>query len=240
MAWALVTGAGIRVGRAIALALAKEGFDIVLHAHRSVESLHEVSTTIEAMGRKTRMLRANLGSRAERDAWIQRVCSEIDTLDVLVNNAAIYESKPFESIDYDDWDTMLGLNLEAPFFVTRGVLPCLRQGERPVVINITDSGLDWPDSHYAHYFAAKAGLAMVTRVLALELAPEIRVNAVAPGTVAVPENFTSEQRAELFRHIPLGEQGAPSDIAQAVIYMVKHGSFVTGQSLAVDGGRSAW
>ena len=239
MGWALVTGAGIRVGRAIALQLAKEGCDLVLHANSSVSALESLAVEVEGLGRKTLMLTADLGDRTDRDRWIEEVRGEVESLDLLVNNAAIYDASPLKDIDYPQWDRMMAVNLEAPFFIIRGFIDLLRRGQAPLVVNITDSGLNWPDTGYSHYFAAKSGLAMLTRVLALELAPEVRVNAVAPGTVAFPPDFDAVQREEIVAQIPMEKIGTPEDIAQAVSFLYKAGDFVTGQTLSIDGGRSA-
>jgi pteridine reductase len=238
MANALVTGAGIRVGRAIALHLAQAGFDLVLHANRSRLAIEEVASECRAMGREVLVLSADLSSRDARAQWLDEIRAHVDSLDVLVNNAAIYESKALGDIDYAAWDKMLALNLEAPFFVIQGLLPLLKKASSASVINITDSGLDWPDAEYAHYFASKGGLSMLTKVLALELAPDIRVNSVAPGTVAFPPDFSEEAQESILRDIPMGRIGSPDDIAKAVCYLVSKGSYITGQSLAVDGGRN--
>ncbi len=238
MPCALVTGAGIRVGRAIALHLADSGFDLILHANRSRDQLEQVAQECRGMGREVTAICGDLGDRDERQAWVDKVHAHIQELDVLVNNAAIYESIEFGDVTYEAWDRMLGLNLEAPFFITQGLLPLLKASSRASVINITDSGLDWPDTEYAHYFASKSGLDMLTRVLALELAPKIRVNSVAPGTVAFPPDFSPESKSAILKNIPMGRVGSPDDIAKAVCYLVGEGSYVTGQSLAVDGGRN--
>ena len=226
------------MGRAIALHLAGSGFNLILHANRSREQLEQVAQECRALGREVTVICGDLGDRNERQAWVKQVLDATETLDVLVNNAAIYESLELSEVTYEAWDRMLGLNLEAPFFITQGLLPLLKAGSHPSVINITDSGLDWPDTKYSHYFASKAGLDMLTRVLALELAPEIRVNSVAPGTVAFPPDFSSESKDAILKNIPMGRVGSPDDIAKAVCYLVGEGSYVTGQSLAVDGGRN--
>lgn len=233
-----MTGAGIRVGRAIALHLAQAGFDLVLHANRSRLALEEVASECRAMGRDVLVLSADLSCRDSRAQWLDEVRTQVDSLDVLVNNAAIYESKALAEIDYAAWDKMLALNLEAPFFLIQGLLPLLKKSSSASVINITDSGLDWPDAEYAHYFASKGGLSMLTKVLALELAPDIRVNSVAPGTVAFPPGFSEEAQESILHDIPMGRIGSPDDIAKAVCYLVSKGSYITGQSLAVDGGRN--
>ena len=121
---ALVTGAGIRVGKAIALRLAESGFDLILHANRSLEPLEQVAQECRNMGREVLVLGGDLSNRADRQSWIDKVHAQTDVLDVLVNNAAIYETLPFGQISYEDWDRMLGVNLEAPFFITQGLCRC--------------------------------------------------------------------------------------------------------------------
>lgn len=235
---ALVTGAGIRVGRAIALRLAESGFDLILHANRSREPLEAVAEECRAFGREVTLICGDLGNREARQQWLDKVKEHTSTLDVLVNNAAIYETLPLGEVSYEAWDKMLGVNLEAPFFITQGLLELLKTPEQASIVNITDSGLDWPDTEYSHYFASKAGLDILTRVWALELAPNIRVNSVAPGTVAFPPDFSEASQQAILKDIPMGRVGSPDDIAKAVCYLVGEGSYVTGQSLAVDGGRN--
>jgi pteridine reductase len=234
---AVVTGAGVRVGRAIAEALAAQGADVVVHFAHSRQGAEEVAQAIRARGRRAALAQADLADPAQ----VARVFAEADALggcDLLVNSAAIFERKGLEAIDDAAWRRMLDTNLSAPFFCCRAAAPSLRRKGGDIV-NILDVGgamRAWKG--YAHYCSAKAGLAMLTRCLALELAPGVRVNGVAPGTVLFPESYDEGQRREILEKIPLGREGSPRDIAQAVLFLVAGGGYVTGQILAVDGGRS--
>ena len=159
-------------------------------------------------------------------------------LDVLVNNASIFYPKKIGRIELRHWDELVGSNLRAPLFLAQAAAPRLREA-RGVIVNITDIHADRPLKGYPVYSIAKAGLAAMTRSLALELAPEVRVNAVAPGAIAWPEDekFENAERKRIVATTPLGRIGEPSDVAQAVHFLVS-APFVTGQTIAVDGGRS--
>ena len=238
MPLALVTGAGIRVGRAVSLALAEAGYDLLLHVNRSVEPALEVAREVQSLGRRAEVLQADLSQSSGVEALIEQVRSHTETMDVLVNNAGIYESRTFEEIDEAQLDRMLAVHIRAPFFLTQGLLPMLRRAADASVVNITDCDIARPYGGYAHYFASKAGLDMLTRVLAIELAPDIRVNAVGPGTVAVPVGMDAEEAQGLIGGIPLRRFGDVRDIGEAVKFLVTSGTYMTGQSLRVDGGRS--
>lgn len=239
MSTAFVTGAGIRLGRATALALAAKGFDLVLHANRSRTAVEEVADEVTRLGRRATILTADL---SDPDAWAPlaaSVCAVSPALDLVVHNAGIFEAIPFAEIDHARYRRMQAINLEAPFFLTQALLPALRAAPHPSVVHVTDIGADRPIPGYAHYSVSKAGLAMLTRALAAELAPEIRVNAVAPGTVMFPEDFDPETRARFLARIPMGREGRADDIARAVVFLATDAPYVTGQVLAVDGGRSS-
>ncbi|HEU4616730.1 MAG TPA: SDR family oxidoreductase, partial [Gammaproteobacteria bacterium] len=159
-------------------------------------------------------------------------------LDVLVNNASSFYPTPLESISDEQWHDLIDSNLKAPLFLSQAALPHLKQA-RGVIINIVDIHARRPLRNYVVYGAAKAGLAMLTRSLAKDLAPEIRVNGVAPGAILWPEAGMSEKTQQhIVREIPLKRTGEPEDIASAVLYLVRDATYVTGQILAVDGGRS--
>jgi len=238
MATALVTGAGVRVGRAIALALAKAGYDVILHVHRSRRPVEELAKEIRSLGREAFVVTADLSDPDEVERLAQGVAAMHPCLDLVVHNAAIFEAVPFESIDHSAWREMQAINLEAPFFLTQGLLPSLRAAESPSVIHVTDIGAERPLSGYAHYSVSKAGLAMLTKALAVELAPRIRVNAVAPGTVVFPEDYGPAEREAILKRIPLEREGSADDVAKAVVFLARDAPYVTGQVIRVDGGRS--
>jgi len=221
---ALVTGAGTRVGRAIALDLARHGWKVVahFHAHRPPRSL---------LG-----IRADLSTPAGAAGVARAFRQRFDGLDLLVNSAALFERRPVEDTDAALWDAQMALNARAPLLLTRALLPRLRRS-RGSVVNVLDVGgalVPWPG--YAAYGASKAALRALTESLALELAPDVRVNAVAPGTVLWPESYTPSVRRRLARRIPLGRVGAPEDVARAVRFLADS-PFVTGAVVPVDGGR---
>ncbi len=247
---AVVTGAGVRVGRAIAVALAGDGFDVVVHAHRSSGAAQETARAVEAHGRRAYVERADLGDDDGVDAFAARVdaiaagrggpCG----VDVLVHSAAAFEKLPFADIDRARYRAMQRLNLEAPFFLTQRLMPALERAGAssstggPCVVHVADIAAERPVRGYAHYSVSKAGVVMLTKALAVELAPRVRVNAVAPGTVAFPPGFTEAQRASVLKRVPMQREGTPEDVARAVVFLARS-PYVTGAVLPVDGGRAA-
>jgi pteridine reductase len=221
---ALVTGAGVRVGEAIARHLARHGYTVAAH-YRS----HRPRGFAAALAGD---LAAPDGPAALAAAFRQR----FSRLDLLVNSAAGFEARPLEAIDAAAFDGQMDLNARAPLLLTRALLPLLRRA-RGSVVNVADVGgglVAWRG--YAAYCASKAALARLTECLALELAPRVRVNAVAPGTVLWPTSHTAAERRALTARIPLGRAGTPLDVAEAVRYLAE-APFVTGAILPVDGGR---
>jgi pteridine reductase len=234
---ALVTGGGIRVGRAIALALAEAGFDLVLHYRSSRAPAEATAEQVRQRGRAVELICADLatvdGCRTVTDA-----AGEID---VLVNNAALYEASPFGSISPSDWDRMLAVNCRAPALLAQGLLPSLRRSALEgggLIVNMADIGGDRPAPGYAHYSVSKAGVLMLTRALAVELAPHVRVNSISPGTVLAPTDLSDEVLEGIRQTIPAGRFGAPEDIARTVVFLATGAPYITGQDLAVCGGRS--
>jgi pteridine reductase len=221
---ALVTGAGTRVGRAIAVDLARHGWRVVahFHAHRPPRSLLAI--------------RADLSQPAGAAGVARAFRERFDRLDLLVNSAAIFERRPVEDTDAALWDAQMALNARAPLLLVRSLLPRLRRS-RGSVVNVLDvGGALVPWAGYAAYGASKAALRALTESLALELAPEVRVNAVAPGTVLWPEGTPPSMRRRLARRVPLGRVGEPDDVARAVRFLADS-PFVTGAVVPVDGGR---
>ena len=236
MPTALVTGGGIRVGRAIALALGRAGFDVVVHANRSVHEAAEVVAELKALGRLARVEAVDLslpngpGQLADR----------MGALDLLVNSAATYEHANFADITRAQLDRMLSVNVVAPFLLTQALVPALKASGSGCVVNITDMAVThaYTGTHFfSHYLASKAALDQLTRAWALELGPSIRVNAVAPGPVAMAAETTDAQRSDMLGRIPLRREGRPEDIAQAVVFLAQS-PYITGQTLRVDGGLS--
>lgn len=233
---ALVTGGGIRVGRAIALALGRAGFDLIVHANRSVKEAAQVVSELEAMGRTARVEAADLSS----PEGPKLLAGQVQKLDLLVNSAATYEHADFADITRAQLERMFSVNVIAPFLLTQALAPVLKASGAGCVVNITDMAVTHaytPTHFFAHYLASKAALDQLTRAWALELGPTIRVNAVAPGPVAMAAETTGDQRTDILGRIPLKREGRPEDVAQAVVFLAQS-PYITGQTLRVDGGLS--
>jgi pteridine reductase len=233
---ALVTGAGRRLGLAMARALAARGMTLAIHHHHSSDGAAALRDEITGSGGRAACFAADLSdaaAAAELPRWVVR---ELGGLDVLVNSAAIMDRRSFEATTPADWDATLDLNLRSVFFCTQGAAPALRAAGGKVV-NLADlSGLEpWPG--FAAHSISKAGVVMLTRVLARVLAPEVTVNAIAPGAVLVPEAYDAEERDRLARAAPLRRLGSPTDVTEALLYLLERADYVTGEVLAVDGGR---
>lgn len=232
---ALVTGAGRRIGRAVALHLASEGADVVVHYRTSAAEARETVAEVEDLGRKGVALQADLCSVAEIRRLFAQATERFGRLDVLVNNAANFLPGRVEDTTEALWDTVLDTNLKALFFCAQTAAPLLKQS-RGVIINFGDVGgvLPWPG--YIAHCVSKAGVIMLTKCLAKALAPEVRVNAIAPGTVTMSDD-PSEWESDFVRRAPLRRSGTTDDMAEAVSFLVRS-QFMTGQVLVVDAGRS--
>lgn len=233
---ALVTGAGRRLGRAMAAALAERGMTVAIHHHASSGGARELRDEIIGAGGRAACFAADLGDAAAARALPARVVREFGALHVLVNSAAVMHRLRFDETTPEQWDAILDLNLRSVFFCTQGAAPALRAA-RGKVVNLADlSGIQpWPG--FAAHSISKAGVVMLTKVMARSLAPEVTVNAIAPGAVLVPEDYDAEERERLARSTPLRRLGSPSDAVSALLYLLEGGDFVTGEVLVVDGGR---
>ena len=239
MGVALITGGAIRIGRCIVLALARLGYDVIIHANRSQAAALTLVEEVHSMGRRASVESADLSNYDESVALATRIAAAHPKLDVLVNSAAAYEHRNFKEIQPAHLSHMLAVNLQAPFFLTQKLAPALRLAQG-VVINITDMAVShaYSGQHFfAHYLASKAALAALTKALALELAPHVRVNAVAPGPVAISAQTDTSQREDVLARIPLKREGCADDVASAVVFLTS-ASYMTGQTILVDGGLS--
>ena len=237
----LVTGAGRRIGAAITRALHAAGARVALHCHRSRAEAEAVAAELNALrpGSAT-VLQADLLDVAALPELVERAVDAMQGLTGLVNNASSFHATPMGSIGGRDWEDLAGTNLRAPLFLAQAAASHLR-ASHGAIVNVVDIHAERPLAGYPVYSMAKAGLAGLTRALALELAPEVRVNGVAPGAILWPEggqHFPAEERARIEAQTPLARTGRPEEVAGAVKWLLLEAPFVTGQILAVDGGRS--
>jgi pteridine reductase len=234
----LVTGGAIRVGRAIVQALAADGATVAVHHHASVKEAQSLVTELRSQGRRAEAFRADLTDDAQIASLVADVERSLGPIQVLVNSAAGFTRAPFLDTDAAMLDAEWRLNARAPFLLTREVARGMLQRRAGVVVNVLDIGggiVPW--RNYSAYCMTKAAMSMLTQVLALELAPHVRVNGVAPGTVLPPESLGSEERERLRSGIPLERFGRAEDVAETVRFLVTGPDFITGEVITVDGGR---
>ena len=237
--WALVTGAARRIGAAIAVGLHEAGAGVVIHYFNSAESADGLAARLDTERPGSALtVQCDLRNLPEQRRMLDEVLARTGRLDALINNASSFYPTPPGSITEEQWDDLLGTNLKAPLFLCQAALPHLRE-TGGTIVNIVDVHWQRPLRHHAVYGAAKAGLAMLTRSLAKDLAPRVRVNGVSPGAILWPEDGMPERvRESIIRQIPLKRPGEPRDVAAAVLFLVRDAPYVNGQILAVDGGRS--
>lgn len=235
---ALVTGAARRVGAAIAESLHQAGCNLIIHHRHSADEAVALCDRLNCLRPDSaRSLAFDLSQTSGLESFVRQAAECWGGLDVLVNNASVFYPTPFGRTSEAQWDDLHSANLKAPFFLSQAAFPWLRQN-RGCIVNLTDIHATRGLPGYAAYSASKAGLVSLTHVLAKELAPEVRVNAVAPGAILWPERPVDEdEKAAILARVPLGRAGDPRDIAKAVLYLARDADYVTGQVLAVDGGR---
>jgi len=231
----LITGGAKRLGRASALALARAGADVAITFNHSAREAQHTVIDLAAIGVRAFALRCDVTNERSVKATIKESVRELGGIDILVNNAANYETVEFESISLKQWDAIFATNTRGPFLVTREALPALRE-RRGKIINMGSLGglLPWPT--HAHYCSSKAALHMLTKVMAKALAPEIAVNAVAPGMIDLGEKEAKPFMRRMARQTPMRRNGTGEEIAEAVKFFATAPHFITGQIMAVDGG----
>jgi pteridine reductase len=238
--WALVTGAAKRIGAVIARTLHDAGASVAIHYNRSAAEAEQLAADLNGGRAKSAF---TVAADMLDIAAVERMAAQVldrsgGRLDVLVNNASNFYPTPIGTITLEQWDDLIGSNLKAPLFLSQALVPALRAA-RGVIVNIVDVHSQRPLRDHPVYGPAKAGLAMLTRSLAKDLGPDVRVNGVSPGAILWPDEGMSDAlRAAIVKQTALKRSGEPEDIAAAVLFLVRDAPYITGQIIAVDGGRS--
>ena len=235
----LITGAAKRVGKEMALSFFKKGWNIIIHYNSSIEDAQSLADEMNAQRKNSAfIIQANLDNAEDVLKLAETALSLSGRIDGLINNASTFYPTPMGSFSEEHWEALMGSNLKAPLFLTQFLCETLRKN-KGFIINITDINVNKALTNHSIYLAAKSGLQTITQSLAKELAPEIRVNAIAPGAILEPPNvsWTKEQKDNIIKLIPMSRMGNEKDIADAAIYL-SEAEYVTGQILNVDGGKS--
>jgi len=232
---ALVTGAGQRLGRAIAYGLARRGVNVAIHYHRSEQGAKLTAMDAEVFGVKAALVRADLSVAGEAEGLAGRAREVLGALDIVVHGAAVLERRPFREVTPEDYDRVMDLNLRGTFFVAKGAAAAMGE-QGGVIVNLADvAGFErWRD--YPVHCLSKAGVIALTEMLAKHLAPLVRVNAVAPGAVLLPPDIDQTAAKRLAATTPLGRLGKPDDVFNAVVFLLEN-DYLTGATVVVDGGR---
>lgn len=238
---ALITGAARRLGAEIAHTLHEAGFNVVLHYHRSFEEAKRLCTVFnENRPGSAVILQADLADTRHLADLVKNAAQQWGHLDVLINNASRFYKTSIDTVTEENWDDLLNSNLKAPFFLSQAAMSYLH-ARKGCIVNLADVHGERPMRDYGVYCVSKAGLLMLTKMLAKELGPSIRVNAVSPGTVMLPEGLNTlkkDEKEKILSRVALRRHGTPKDVAKAVLYLVAQADYVTGTVLTVDGGRS--
>ena len=236
---ALITGAARRIGASISRRLHAEGANVVVHYRNSADDAVALCEQLNQLRPNSALsIQADLADTAKLPDLVAKVTAWHGTLDILINNASSFYPTPIGAVSEEHWNDLIGTNLKAPLFLSQAAWQALREAHGSIV-NIVDVHAQRPLREHAVYGSAKAGLAMLTRALAKDLAPEVRVNGVSPGAIMWPENGIDDaSKTAILEQIPVGRIGDATDIAGCVLYLVRDANYVTGQIIAVDGGRS--
>jgi pteridine reductase len=234
----LITGAAHRIGATTARMLHAEGLNILLHYRNSRDAAESLQAELNAIRTDSvYLIQADLHDTAKLPALVEQTIQIWGRLDVLINNASSFYATPIGTVTESHWEDLIGSNLKAPFFLSQAAAPYLRQ-QHGCIVSIVDIHAERPLKEFPVYSMAKAGLVMLTKSLACELGPEVRVNAVAPGAILWPENLGEKEKEKIISRTFLKRQGAPDDIARAILYLIRDAGYMSGQVLTVDGGRS--
>ena len=234
-----ITGAAKRIGKEIALCFSEMGWNIIIHYNSSKNDAQVLADEINGTNPDSAItVQGNLDVKEDVEKVINEVRDAFPTIDLLINNASTFYPTPIEDISEEHWDKLVGSNLKGPLFLIKGLKDKLTESKGSI-INITDTNLSKGVANYSIYSAAKAGLESITKGLARELAPDIKVNAIAPGAMLEPPDvtWTEEQKSKVIGSIPLNRMGSEKDISEAVKFLAKS-NYITGQIIKVDGGRS--
>jgi NAD(P)-dependent dehydrogenase (short-subunit alcohol dehydrogenase family) len=232
---ALITGGAVRVGRAITLGLAEAGYDIALTWHTSGNEARSVARDVEELGRRVLVMQGDVSQPDAVEEVASAVRKEFGRLDLLVNNASIFANTPLLEIEPGEWDRVMEVNLKGPFLMVKATADLLTAaGGR--IVNLVDLSAFQPWVAYPHHAVSKAGLLQLTRVMARALAPRVRVNAIAPGAVLLPESYTEDQHRRSRESSALGRLGSPEDVVRTILFL-ERSDFITGEVIVVDGGR---
>ena len=236
--WVLITGGAKRIGAMIARTLHDEGMNLIIHYNTSSDDANKLCAEINSSRVDSAIaIGANLTNQSEVDHLIPEIIKQTGQLDVLINNASTFYPTPIEDITLDDWDNLVGTNLKAPLFLCKHAAPYLKES-KGCIVNMIDIHAKKPLKNHPIYGPAKSGLAMLTRSLARDLAPDVRVNGIAPGMILWPENEPSDEiKQTVIDQIPLKRSGDPEDIANAALFLITQANYMTGQIISVDGGR---
>jgi pteridine reductase len=232
---ALVTGAGQRIGRAIAYGLIRRGVNVAIHYHRSEQGAKATAMEAEVAGVKVARLKADLSDAEAAQALPARAREALGGLDIAVLNAAVMEKRPLAEVTPSAWDRVMNLNLRSTFFAAKGAAEAMGE-QGGAIVALADIAAFQRWKQYPVHVISKAGVVAATEMLAKILAPRVRVNAVAPGAVLLPVDWDDAARAQLVQSTPLGRLGAPDDVVRAVIFLLEN-DYLTGTTLVVDGGR---
>ncbi len=235
---ALITGAAKRIGAEIAHSLHRQGMDLVLHYNASAEAAVQLQQTLQQQRPDSvRLLPCDLNKTPQLERLVADAVTFKGRLDLLVNNASAFYPTPFQTASEAEWDDLLASNLKAPFFLAQAAAPWLEKSEGSIV-NLVDIYAEKPLKAHAIYSIAKAGNAMLVKSLAVELAPRVRVNGIAPGVILWPEGMDRSAQTAILNQVPLCQAGHPKDVAETVLFLVNNATYMTGEIIKVDGGRS--